>query len=348
MNTITSYFPASVQPYVPALGVLFLATIVLLVTRAILKHRIKVLNAREPKPRYLTVLELVRKILLPVLFLVTLSFALTLTQFSTTVRKIINISFLMIGTYIAIRAINHIVGTTFINLVEKDPKRTTQANNLKVLLSFIQLLVWAAGILILLSTLGVDITTAVAGLGIGGIAVAVAAQGTLGDLFSYFVILFDHPFGIGDYIVFDDKSGTVEKIGVKSTQIRVKNGEILVVANKDLTASRIHNYKRMEKRLLVATHNFPFDTPYEKLEKIPSLIAQVVSSLTTFEGITLDRSHFKTIGKATYEFESAFYVPSPGYIDLLNVQQEMNYKLVKIFEEEGIRFAIPTYKLQED
>ncbi|NLZ76437.1 MAG: mechanosensitive ion channel family protein [Spirochaetales bacterium] len=348
MNNLLSNIPASVQLYLPALGVLLLATIVLLVLRTILKRHIKALRARAEKPRHLTVLELIHRILLPVLFLVTLSFALTLTQFSTTVRKIINIGFLMVGTYIAIRATNRIVETTFITLVEKDPRRTTQANNLKVLLSFIQLLVWAAGILILLSTLGVDITTAVAGLGIGGIAVAVAAQGTLGDLFSYFVILFDHPFGIGDYIVFDDKSGTVEKIGVKSTQIRVKNGELLIVANKDLTASRIHNYKRMEKRLLVATYNIPFDTPYEKLEKIPSLIAQVVSSIKTFEGITLDRSHFKTIGKATYEFESAFYVPSPGYIDLLNVQNEMNYKMVKLFEEEGIRFAVPTYKLQED
>ena len=340
--------PASIEPYLPALGVLLLATIILLITRGILKVRIKTLKGRKHSPRHLATLELIHKILLPVLFLLALSFALSLTQFNDTVRKLSNIGFLMVGTYIAIKAINHIVGMTFTNLAEKDPRRTDQGNNLKALLSFVQLLVWITGVLIFLSTLGVNITTAVAGLGIGGIAVAVAAQGTLGDLFSYFVILFDHPFGIGDYITFDDKSGTVEKIGVKSTQIRVRTGELLVVSNHDLTASRIHNFKRMERRLFVATHYFPFDTPFEKLEKIPSLIKDVVASLTSFEGITLERTHFKTIGKSTYEFESVYYVPTPNYTQFMNVQQEMNYQLVKTFEAEGIRFAIPTYKLQED
>jgi small-conductance mechanosensitive channel len=118
-------------------------------------------------------------------------------------------------------------------------------------------MLWVVGFLILLSNLRFNITTALAGLGVGGIAVAIAAQGILGDLFSYFVIFFDHPFALGDFIVFGDKSGIVERIGIKSSRIRVLSGEVLIISNSDLTSSRIHNYKQMQPKACGTDHHHP-------------------------------------------------------------------------------------------
>ncbi|NLA98552.1 MAG: mechanosensitive ion channel family protein, partial [Spirochaetales bacterium] len=190
-----------------------------------------------------------------------------------------------------------------------------------------------------------NITTALAGLGVGGIAVAIAAQGILGDLFSYFVIFFDHPFALGDFIVFGDKSGIVERIGIKSSRIRVLSGEVLIISNSDLTSSRIHNYKQMQRRRVISSISVPFHTPEEKLAKIPQIIQDILSSIQVIEGVVCDRSHFQNIGSSAFIFETVYYIPAPEYVAFMNVQQEFNLRLVKTFREEGIEFAYPTQRI---
>ncbi|MFA5699487.1 MAG: mechanosensitive ion channel family protein [Sphaerochaeta sp.] len=348
---VSALLQTFVDTYLIAVVVFILSSIVLLIAKRILTK--KIADFKETKSANIhrllvPSLELAQQVIIPVLFLAIISFSIGLADFNETLKHFVNVIFAVLGTIIILRAINQGLEMAFTNLLEKDPTRREQTKALKPLLSLVHLVVWILGLLALLGNLGVNVSTAIAGLGVGGIAVAVAAQGTLGDLFSYFVILFDHPFAIGDFIVFDDKNGVVEKIGIKSTQIRVLSGEILVVANSDLTASRIHNYKRMQKRMIIALHSFPFDTPAEKLERVPALITQAVNAITTIEGVSLGRTHFKAITASAYQFESVYFVPSPDYKVFMDVQQELNYHLVRIFEEAEIRFALPIYKIQEE
>ena len=194
----------------------------------------------------------------------------------------------------------------------------------------------------LLDNLGRDVTTIIAGLGVGGIAIALAAQTILGDLFSYFVIFFDQPFEIGDFIVLDDKSGNIEYVGVKTTRIRTLTGDILVVSNTDLTNSRIHNYKRMSERRIVFKLGLVYQTKHEQLKQIPGFIKSIIESV---DGVRFDRSHFSGYGDFSLDFETVYYVLAQDYVIYMEKQQEIYLAIFKKFEEEGIVFAYPTQTL---
>lgn len=198
---------------------------------------------------------------------------------------------------------------------------------------------WVIGLLLVLSNLGVEVTSLIAGLGIGGIAIAFALQAILGDLFSSFTIYFDKPFRVGDFIVVDDLAGVVEKVGIKTTRLRMLQGEEVVISNSDLTASRIHNYKRMKKRRIVFPFGVVYETPATQIKKIPSIVEKVFASVANAE---LDRVHFKSLGDFSLNFETVYYVLSDDYGEYMNIQQNVNIALMEIFEKEGIIFAYPT------
>jgi small-conductance mechanosensitive channel len=193
-----------------------------------------------------------------------------------------------------------------------------------------------------LDNLGFEIATIVAGLGISGIAVALAAQAILGDLFSYFVIFFDKPFEIGDFIIFDDKKGVIEKIGIKSTKIRSLSGEVVVVSNSNLTNARLHNYKKMERRRVAFTIGVTYQTKAEHLKYIPGKIQEVIEGLELTE---FDRCHFNNYGNFSLDFETVYYVLSNDYKIYMDIQQEINLTLYENFAEKGIEFAYPTQTL---
>jgi small-conductance mechanosensitive channel len=182
----------------------------------------------------------------------------------------------------------------------------------------------------------------VAGLGIGGIAVALAAQAVLGDLFSYFSILMDRPFELGDFIIIDDYMGTIEHIGIKTTRIRSLGGEQLVFSNTDLTGSRIRNYKRMEQRRIVFRIGVVYQTPVEKLKEIPGIIKGIMDAIP--EART-DRAHFASYGDSSLDFEIVYYVLTGDYNKYMDIQQEINLSLAEEFERRGIEFAYPTRTL---
>jgi small-conductance mechanosensitive channel len=205
------------------------------------------------------------------------------------------------------------------------------------------LFVWLAGVLFVLDNLGFDITAAIAGLGIGGIAMALAAQALLGDLFAYFVILLDRPFEIGDFLIFGDILGSVEKIGVKTTRLRALTGEQISVPNSDLTNSRVHNYKRMERRRIVFQIGVVYGTPAEKLAAIPDMLREIIESK---EFVQFDRAHFSAYGEWSLKFEVVYYVLSPDYTVYMDVQQGIYMSIYQRFEEEGVRFAYPTQVVQ--
>ncbi|MBD3170330.1 MAG: mechanosensitive ion channel [candidate division Zixibacteria bacterium] len=205
-----------------------------------------------------------------------------------------------------------------------------------------KLLLWLLVFLLVLDNAGVDITGLVAGLGIGGIAVALAVQNILGDLFSSLSIVLDKPFVIGDFIIVDNYMGVVEHIGLKTTRIRSLSGEQLVMGNSDLLKSRIRNYKRMAERRIVFTFGVVYQTPKEKLERIPGLVKEIVEQT---DNTRFDRAHFKAFADFSLNFEVVYYVTQPDYNLYMDVQQNINLGIYKRLAEEGIEFAYPTQTL---
>jgi small-conductance mechanosensitive channel len=206
----------------------------------------------------------------------------------------------------------------------------------------IKLVLWVVVILLALQNLGVDITALITGLGIGGVAIALAVQSVLSDLFASLSIVLDKPFVVGDFIKVGDLLGTVEKVGLKTTRLRSLAGEQLVFSNSDLLNSRIRNYKRMYERRIAFTFGVTYQTPYEKLASIPGTVKEIVTSL---DQVRFDRAHFKSYGNFSLDFEVVYYVLVPDYNTYMDIQQSINLALYKRFAEEEIEFAYPTQTL---
>jgi small-conductance mechanosensitive channel len=202
-----------------------------------------------------------------------------------------------------------------------------------------RLALWTLLLVVALSNLGVNITALVAGLGVGGIAVALAVQNILGDLFASFTIVLDKPFVIGDFIVVGEQAGTVEHIGLKTTRVRSLSGEQIIFANTDLLTSRVRNFKRMYERRVVFTVGVTYQTPLEKVEAIPGMLREIVEArpLARF-----DRAHFKAYGEFALVFEVVYFVRDPSFNVYMDVQQAINLEIGRRFAAEGIEFAYPT------
>lgn len=198
---------------------------------------------------------------------------------------------------------------------------------------------WSIVVLMMLDNLGVDVTALVASLGIGGVAVALALQNVLGDLFASLAIALDKPVVIGDFIIVGDVMGTVERIGLKTTHLRSLSGELVVLANGDLLASRIRNYKRMFERRVVFGFGVTYGTPPADLARIPELLRDIVARqhLARF-----DRAHLATFGASALEFEVVYYVRDPDYNRYMDTQQAINLELIEALQAAGVEFAFPT------
>ena len=202
-----------------------------------------------------------------------------------------------------------------------------------------KIILWVILALILLDNLGVEINSLIASLGIGGIAVALAIQNILGDLFASLTITLDKPFVIGDFVEVDNFEGDVENIGLKSTRIRSLSGEELIFSNNDLLNSRIRNYKRLEKRRISFSFGVVYGTPLEKLKAIPRIVEEIISPLDMVE---FERVHLKSLGDFSLDYGVVYHVLDPAYVAYLDIQQMINFELYQRFEQEGIEFAYPT------
>lgn len=201
---------------------------------------------------------------------------------------------------------------------------------------------WLVGGAIVLQHFGYNVSTLVAGLGIGGIAIAFAMQSILADIFASFSIFFDQPFEIGDFIMIDDDQGTVKAIGIKSTRITTLQGEELVISNSELTNARIRNFKQMEERRAVLNIGVIYETPVEKLELAKKIISDAI---TTEEHLRLDRLHLKTLAPGSIVFEAVFFVDTRDYLVYADANERINLTLLNHFNQEGIEFAYPTQKV---
>ncbi len=205
-----------------------------------------------------------------------------------------------------------------------------------------RLIIWSVAVLVALDSMNVDVTALITGLGIGGVAVALAMQNVLGDLFASLSIVLDKPFVIGDFLIVDTYMGAVEYVGLRTTRIRSLSGEQLVFSNSDLLKSRIRNYGRMIERRVVFRIGVTYGTPLEKLKIIPGIIKDAI---TEHDNTRFDRSHFATYGDWSLQYEAVYYVLAADYTMYMDVQQAINFRLRERFDAEGIEFAFPTQTL---
>jgi small-conductance mechanosensitive channel len=258
------------------------------------------------------------------------------------VDRVFGVAMLLVSTFYILKSISAILEYFIVSFLKRQSNGESKQKQARGILIILKVLIWFFGIIFLLDNLGYNITTIIAGLGIGGIAVALAAQTVLGDLFSYFVILFDRPFEIGDFIIVEDKMGVVEYIGIKTTRLRTLGGEQLICSNKDLTDSRIHNYKRMERRRVLFQLGVTYEIHPTLLESIPSLVESIINEK---QDVQFDRGHFSGFGDSSLKFEFIYYVLSADYAVFMNIQQEIYFEIFRLFNDKGISFAYPTQRL---
>jgi small-conductance mechanosensitive channel len=238
-------------------------------------------------------------------------------------------------TVITISTVEHYSKQT----LAKNPAAATTMNAV----GFIsRIVIWSVITLVALDSMGINVTTVVAGLGIGGVAVALAVQNILGDLFASLSIILDKPFVMGDFLIIDEHMGSVEYIGLKTTRIRSLSGEQLIFSNSDLLKSRIRNYGRMFERRVVFNLGVIYNTPRDKLKRIPEIIRDAINAQ---EKTRFDRSHFMKYGDYALQFETVYYVRSPDYNIYMDIQQSIYFAIHEAFERERIDFAYPTQKL---
>ena len=202
--------------------------------------------------------------------------------------------------------------------------------------------VWALTALLILNHLGFDITALIAGLGIGGVAVALAVQNILGDLFASLSIVLDKPFVVGDFVVVGELRGTIEHIGLKTTRVRSLDGELIVFSNGDLLKSRIRNFKRMHERRIAFSVGVTYQTPFDKAERMPDMLRAAVESV---DRTRFDRAHFAAYGDFALRYDVVYYVLSPDYNLYMDIQQAINLEIFRRFAGAGIEFAYPTQTL---
>ncbi|HDH41902.1 MAG TPA: mechanosensitive ion channel family protein [Candidatus Altiarchaeales archaeon] len=247
-------------------------------------------------------------------------------------------TFVIVAYYVII-ALQNLIDYGTRRIIERQGGKKVDTSAVDLLSKVLKAILWVVVIIIILSNLGYEVSTLIAGLGIGGVAIALAVQNILGDVFASFSIYFDKPFRTGDFIIVGDDCGVVKRIGIKTTRIQTLHGEELVISNRELTESRVHNYKKMERRRVVFTLGVTYDTPTEKLRKIPDIIKEVVDKI---ELADIDRVHFKEFGDFSLNFEIVYYVNSSDYGTYMDIRQEINLAIKERFETEGIEFAYPT------
>ncbi len=332
------YFDNTIQEYLLALGILVLTFFIIHFFKKFFLKRIKNKIEKSGDNKFHYVEKITNRLVVPVLFLGAVYITLEYLSFGKEADKVISVIYIIIFTYFIIRFCISLVRFLLDRYFQKN-RGEEELKRIQPLYGIINLLIWIIGLIFLLDNLGFHVSTIVTGLGITGIAIALAAQALLGDLFSYFVIFFDKPFEIGDFISFEGNSGSIEKIGIKTTKIRSLSGEQLIVANSKLTNAVLHNFKRLEKRRMVLKLGVTYQTPLKKLEAIPEIVKNII---TKNELVEFDRGHFISYGDFSLNFEFVYFIISPDYKTYMDIQQKINYDIFREFEKEKIEFAYPT------
>jgi small-conductance mechanosensitive channel len=230
--------------------------------------------------------------------------------------------------------------TTVEFLLERQRRRRGSdsgvSSSLGIVNFFARIMIWSLVSLLALDNLGINITALVAGLGIGGVAIALAVQTILGDLLASLSITLDKPFSVGDGLSIDNLSGTVEQISIRSTRLRSVDGEQIILSNADILKSRVKNYGRMRERRGVISLAISQATPLAKVRNVIVIIEQAVRAQ---KNVRFERVFFKEISPASFNFESTYFVVDGKYDTLVAAQQDINFRILEAFANEAIEFA---------
>ena len=341
-----TFWGNTVQSYLIAAGIFIGASLIIFIFRKVVISRLRRwAESTETKLDDLLIRGL-QKSIIPVLNILVFYFAVKTLSLHPKVERAVDVISVILITYFIIKMITAALRFGLDSYIksksteeEEAQRRIKQMRGITAIVSFF---IWVLGFIFLLDNLGFEITTVIAGLGIGGIAIALAAQAVLGDLFSYFVIFFDRPFEIGDFIVIGEFRGNIEHIGIKTTRVRSLSGEQLVFGNSDLTSSRIQNFKRMDRRRVVFKLGVTYQTPAEKIEQAVKVVEQIIID---HPDVTYDRGHFATFGAFSLDLEFVYFVLSNDYNQYMNIQQDVNFRVLREFEKLGVAFSYPTQTL---
>lgn len=337
-------FGASIRTWLVALAVFAATFFALWIINAVVRRRAKWLVERTGSPWAQGVVDVLRTTRFWFLLAIAIFFA-SLLIFERNSKPQESLEIVAIVALILQAALwGNVLITYLISRYMKERLETDAASvTTMAAVGFLgKLALWAVAVLMILSNMGVEITALIAGLGIGGAAIALASQNILGDLFASLSIVLDKPFVLGDFIVVGDMVGTVENIGLKTTRIRSLSGEQLVFPNGDLLQKPIRNFKRMQQRRVLFSLGVTYETPRDRLAAIPGVLREVIEAQ---QQTRFDRAHFQKYGDFALIFEVVYYVLSADYNQYMDVHQQINFAIMDRFAELGVEFAYPTQTL---
>lgn len=338
----TVYFGNTIEKYFIVAGIIIGGMVVIRLFRKVILHRLKKWAATTETNFDDYVVSAVERFILPMLNVGVMYIGVHTLKLTEWAVSVADNALAVAFTFYAIRLTTHSLKILLESYTKRQEGGEEKVKQIKGIMIVMNILIWSMGLVFLFDNLGYDVTAIITGLGIGGLAVALAAQTILGDLFNYFVIFFDRPFEIGDYIVVDDKNGNIEHIGIKTTRIKSLSGEQIVISNSDLTNSRVHNFKRMERRRILFSLGVTYQTTPAQLREIPDIISKIVTDQQDAE---MSRCHFSSYGDFSLNFETVYFVTEPDYVKYMDIQQSINLRIFEAFAEKKIEFAYPTQTL---
>lgn len=330
----------SLYDYAKSLGIFILLLLALKIFQAIIVARLRKIAEKTKTDLDDVLISIVSGIKPPAYLIIGLYIALNMLSISSFGMTIAKFIFMAVIIFEVIRAIEKFVDYWVKRYVQAGKKKD-KANRsmISAIRIIIRLTLWSVGLLLLISNMGFNVSSLVASLGIGGIAVALAVQNILGDLFSSFSIYIDQPLEVGDYVELGEHSGTVTHIGMKTTRLKSLRGEEIVISNRELTSARISNFKKLKRRRIHMVVGIEYGTSAGKLEKLPKLVEAIITSIDNLE---FERCYFKEYAASSLDFEISYYVNSDSFQEATEVRQAVNMEIYKTFEQEGIPFAFPT------
>jgi small-conductance mechanosensitive channel len=336
----TVFYGNPVWRWFAAVGVILFTWLFLQVfTRVMIRHLRKIAERTEGKLDDLLV-ELLHKTRFFLVFVISAYAGSRFLALPPTALKVLHVAFIVALLFQAGYWCNGLVTFWLTRTVRRRLGDDAAAATSLAALGFIaKLILWVIILLVALDNMGVNISALVAGLGITGVAVALGVQSIFKDAFASLSIIADKPFVIGDFIVVGDLSGTVERVGLRTTRLRSLSGELLVFANGDLLDSRIRNYAQMTERRVAFPFGLAFDTPTALLGEVPSLVKREIEKVP---GVRFDRCHLKSIADSILAYETVYFVLTADYRAYMDAQQAVNLAVLRAFEENGIRLAYPT------
>ena len=336
----------SAYDYLIALFVLIALLAALKIFQLLILSRLRDAS-NKPRADFNNVLiQILSELKSPIYFLIALYLAIKTIATSLLVSQTVSIFFVIAIVYEFVQAADKIIDYFTRKYLEKNSGKEIGkygTSTIRALKNTAKVTFWVVGILLILSNLEINVIPIIILFGIVGLAIALALQNVLSDVFSSFSIYFDKPLREGDFVCIGSDMGTVQKIGFKSTRILTLHNEEITISNKEITNAKIQNFKKLEGHLVVLTLKILYGTKTEKLEKIPGLVRKIIDDMG---GVSFDHCRFRDYGNSGLNFEITFHINSPDHQTYLNLREKINFDIYKTFEKEKIEFASSAQTLE--